>query len=504
MSPRRFGPSQVETASHTAESSHGGHGLRRDTLVYGIGGAAAQIINVAFLPIFTRIFSTSEFGALDFLLTLASMAMLFAQAGLNSALFYFYRREERAGDQRRVAATALALVAAFGLVLAVIGIIAAGPIATALLLTDAYAPTVALAFAWVPINLVGSLALDLLRLEFRPVAYSILGLGRTLLASIVGAILAGPMGYGVAGLLAAYVAIGLVGTAATLWLTRASWGRGFEAGAATRMLRFGLPLVPTGVAYWIIAYSDRYFIIQILGISAAGVYGVANRVALGVQMVIYAFEAAWWPFAYARAREPGHREHFARIFSMVTIATLVLAVLLGLFAREILLIVTTPQFVAAYPYVGILALALVVHGAYGIVSIGVQLGERTKHMAWTSGVAAIANIALNILLIPWLGILGASLATLAAYAMSTVLLFAIAQQGYRIPYYLRPTGVALLGGIAVLLAGLFMDAQVRGNTWDPGVTGLKIAIVAGCVIAAMTSGRVSLRGVMTNLRGQFS
>lgn len=462
-----------ETGAHARRSG----GLTRDTLVYGIGGAAAQIVNVLFIPIFTRIFSTSQFGALDFLLTLSAMAMLFAQAGLNSALFFFYRRQDDVTQQRQVAGTALSLTAAFGVALAVIGVIAAGPISNALLLTDTYASAVALAFAWVPINLVGSLALDLLRLEFRPVAYSLLGLGRTLLASVVGAVLAGPIGLGVAGLLAAYVVIGLAGTIVSLWIARASWTPTFGRQTTSRMLRFGLPLVPTGVAYWVIAYSDRYFIIQILGISAAGVYGVANRVAMGVQLVMYAFEAAWWPFAYARAREPGHREEFARIFRVFTIGMICIATLLGIFARELLLVLSTGTFVSAYQYVGILAMALIVHGAYGIISIGVQLGQRTKQMAWTSGLAALVNVALNILLIPRMGIFGAAAATLAAYLLSTALLFAVAQRSYAIPYSLSAPAVAAICGAGVLVIGLLLDAQVVGTGWDIGVTAVKVILL---------------------------
>lgn len=479
-------------------------GLTRETLIYGIGGGAAQIVNVSFLPIFTRIFSTSQFGALDFLLTLSSMATLFTQAGLNSALFFFYRRQDDVAAQRRVAATALSLTVAFGLVIATIGVFAAAPISNALLLTDDYAPAVALAFAWVPINVVGALALDLLRLEFRPVAYSLLGLGRTVLASVVGAVLAGPLGYGVAGLLAAYVVIGLAGAITTLWIARASWGLGFDRKTAGKMLRFGLPLVPTGIAYWVIAYSDRYFIIQILGISAAGIYGVASRVALGGQLVMYAFEAAWWPFAYARAREPGHRGEFARIFRVFTVGMIFLATLLGVFARELLLVLSTGAFVMAYQYVGVLALALVVHGAYGIISIGIQLSGRTKHMAWTSGLAALVNVALNILLIPRMGIVGAAVATLTAYLVSTSLLFVVAQRTYFIPYTLSAPAVAAIGGAALLAIGLVLDAQVVGTGWDIRITAAKVVLLGLSLAVTTWQLRLSPRAALGSLRGRPS
>jgi O-antigen/teichoic acid export membrane protein len=474
--------------------------LSRDTLVYGIGGSAAQIINVAFIPVFTRIFTPAQFGALDFLLTLNAIGVLIAQAGINSAVFYYYRRHDDTAERRAMTATALVVVGTLGAALAILGAIFAAPISRAVLLSDAYAVAVGLAFVWIPVNVIGTLALDLLRLEFRPAAYSVLGFGRTLLASAVGAVLAGPFGWGVAGMLASYVLIGLAGALVTIWLARSSLRRSYDSDAARRLLRFGLPLIPTGLAYWIIAYSDRYLIIQILGIADAGIYSLANRVSMGVQLVLYAFEAAWWPFAYARAREPDHRQLFSRIFTTFWFGMTALLVLLGLFAREILLVLSTPAFLPAYPYVGILALALVVHGAYGIISIGVQLGQRTVHMAWTSGLAAAVNIGLNLVLIPWIGILGAAIATLVAYAVSTALLFVVAQRAYPIPYRLRGAALAVAVGAGMLGAGLVLDAQATEASWALGVTAAKLALVAFGVLSISLAMHLTPQRALAELR----
>jgi O-antigen/teichoic acid export membrane protein len=205
---------------------------------------------------------------------------------------------------------------------------------------------------------------------------------------------------------------------------------------------------------------------------------------MGVQLVLYAFEAAWWPYAYARAQKPGHGEQFARIFAIVTTGTLAIAVVIGMFAREALLIITTAEFVPAYPYVGLLALALVVHGGYGIISIGVQLGERTRHMAWTSGIAATVNVALTLLLIPSLGILGAAIATLAGYVASTILLYVVAQRGYPIPYRFDTVAIGIGLGFALLAAGQLLDGSVRGATWVPMITAAKAGVACAALIIA--------------------
>jgi O-antigen/teichoic acid export membrane protein len=164
------------------------------------------------------------------------------------------------------------------------------------------------------------------------------------------------------------------------------------------------------------------------------------------------------------------------------------AVALGLFAREILFVLATPQFLTAYPYVGTLALGLVIHGAYSIVGIGVQLAQRTKYLAWTSGLAAVVNIGLNIVLIPRIGIAGAALATVAAYALSTGLLYGLAQRAYVIPYRLLPNLTLLIGSAIVLAGGLWLDSLAPGSEWSLPVTlakALILVMAVGSVAAVM-------------------
>jgi O-antigen/teichoic acid export membrane protein len=114
-------------------------------------------------------------------------------------------------------------------------------------------------------------------------------------------------------------------------------------------------------------------------------------------------------------------------------------------------------------------------------------------------VAALANIALNVLLIPWLGIAGAALATLAAYATSTILLFVVAQRGYPIPYRLGlVTGAVAVAG-ALMLTGLLLDASAPGVTWDPTVTVAKVGLAIAATLLALALLRSRLDSLIPEL-----
>src|SRR5215204_6643988 len=70
----------------------GGGGLGREirrlstqTLVYGIGGVALQLVGVITLPIFARVFSPADYGVLELGGVAAAILMIVVDGGMASA-----------------------------------------------------------------------------------------------------------------------------------------------------------------------------------------------------------------------------------------------------------------------------------------------------------------------------------------------------------------------------------------------------------------------------------
>jgi O-antigen/teichoic acid export membrane protein len=478
--------------------------LTGDALVYGIGGSANRLVGVLFVPVFTRIFSPSDYGVLDLLTTLMSLLTLFAMLGANSAVFYYYHRASDHAERGRLVSTAIVMATGLALLIALLGILFANRLGPVLVGGAHYQLAVSLTFLLLPANVAASMVLDLLRLEFRRFAFIGLGLGRTLFSSALGVALVIWTPMGIAGLIGAQAVLATLSAVVGLWLTRRLWPSPVDLRVAGQVLRFGLPLIPTGLSYWVLQYVDRYFVLGYRGTTELGIYAIANRLAGMMLVLTLAFQTAWWPFAYAHAGQPGDRELFARVFKLASAGLLAAVLLLGLFAREALIVVTTPAFVPAYAYVGLLALALVVHSSYQVVSLGVQLAARTSSMAWTSAIAAVLNLALNLLLIPRFGLWGAAVATVAAYLASTCLLYVVAQRHYPIPY--RPRQAILVGFAVVLLgsAGLLLDQLAPTVAVSLPVTTAKVGLAAlGLLLLAaylrLSIGR--LRAAVASLLG---
>src|SRR5207247_506422 len=92
-------------------------------------------------------------------------------------------------------------------------------------------------------------------------------------------------------------------------------------------------------------------------------------------------------------------------------------------------------------------------GGYIVVAIGVGRARRTQFNWVVTGAAAAVNATLNVILIPPYGMMGAAVATVAAYATMFVGMSWWAQRLYPVPYQWRRVLTAALAGIALTVAG---------------------------------------------------
>ena len=69
--------------------------LGKDSLIYGIGGVAARGLGFFLLPIYTRIFSTADYGLIELITVVCMLAFAVTAGGTDSSLeFYFTERAE--------------------------------------------------------------------------------------------------------------------------------------------------------------------------------------------------------------------------------------------------------------------------------------------------------------------------------------------------------------------------------------------------------------------------
>ncbi|MBI1795677.1 MAG: oligosaccharide flippase family protein, partial [Candidatus Eisenbacteria bacterium] len=285
----------------------------------------------------------------------------------------------------------------------------------------AYRKYLTIGAATLPFTLLVLFANDVLRVTFQPWKFIAMNVAQTVITGGITLALVLGRHLGVAGILYGKLAGDAITAALGLVLCRHAIRPVFDRATLARMLRYGAPLVPVAFAYGLISAMDRFFLQRTHTLEDVGVYAVAMKGFTLATMAISAFQLAYGPFAFARARSPEAPRLYARVFSLYAAAGSVGALAIAAFAPELVRVLAPPAYAAAASPALWLAFAAVAQGAYTVGNIGIGIALRTELLGWAAGGAALIALVANALLTPALGPTGAGAAGLAVRAAAVAL-----------------------------------------------------------------------------------
>ena len=457
-------------------------GLFRASAIYTIGNIAPKIGAFLLLPIYVRFLTQADYGALALLTSLAGILAIVYHLGLDSALMRLHF-DVQGSAQARLYSTATLFSIGLASVLTVILALTLGPFFEALFAGVAFVPLGGLALL---VALMGSLQYvpsTLFRASGQAGRFLAVNLGAFLVSSILSVVLVTLAGLGAAGVLTGQ----LVASSAVFIVTLILIGRmtpwTFDRGQLREALALGLPLLPHGVAAWALRLADRWLIALFIGLPAVdaraqvGVYAVGYQLGFVVSIVITSFNSAWSPYFFRIGNRPSGPSFYTAMTTVIIGGLLALASGVSVLAPELVAVIARPGYEAAADVLPIIAFASVFQGLYTMFVTVVFLTKRTRRLAAITLTAAGINVALNLVLIPTLGILGAAWATLGSY-----LFFAVATYAYaRGMYAMQIEWARLAAMLAIAVAGVLVG---RVLSPEPSAASGAIHAAIGLGVAA--------------------
>jgi O-antigen/teichoic acid export membrane protein len=427
--------------------------LGKHSAIYGLGGLVSRILAVLLLPLYTRYLSPSDYGKVETLIALTTVIGIVLRMGIHSAFFRFYFDSPEPEHRRRVLRTSFWFTMAMATAGLIVGVALSPQISDLLFGTTDNAELVAAAFVglWAGMNY--EQLTSLFRVEERSTAFVAASLSNVLLTIGATLILVVALDKGPIGVIVGNFTGTLLVYAALVGYRREQLGLQFDRGLLREMNRFGTPLVPTALFLWVTNFSDRLFLVRLADVTEVGLYSVGVRIASAMVLLLTAFRLAWPAFAYSIEDEGEARRTYAYVLTYLVLVATWVATALALLSPWIVDWIAAPAFDESSRVVGPLAFAAVAFGAYIVVAIGVGRARRTQFNWVVTGVAAAVNIVLNLLLIPSYGMMGAAVATVAAYITIFVGMAWWSQRIYPVPYQWRRVTTAAGAGIALAAVG---------------------------------------------------
>ena len=470
--------------------------LAKMTAGYGMVQWAGPFLSLAFTPIITRILNPDDYGTADYIMTIGSAAANLALLALSQALGAHFNDQPDPAWQRRVTGSALVLAAVNGLIVGGLIVLLAPQLAGSAPVSQGYTGLFRLVGTLLVFGLCSSVLTAAAQLALRVRWGMWLSLTQ-ILATVAGNVLfIIILRWGVTGMVLVpglmSGALCLVGLALVRPLIgRPSWA------TSRLLLHAGLWLLPATLAGWALQVADRLILAQYVSAEELGHYAIANKIASLLFVAIGPLFTAYTPLALAIQHQPDARQRYATLARYLMAAVLFAGLGLGLFAMELLIVLTRTAYLPAAVYVGFLAYMHIFGALYQILYTGGLAGKQFSSITWAVVAGTLVNLGLNVLLIPPYRLWGATAATFISYAVSPALLYMWLRRRYPVPYPAGRIGAALAVQLALLAAGLFIPPMTF-----PLRVGLKLIVwlllpVAYVMIGMLTASELQqARGLL--------
>jgi O-antigen/teichoic acid export membrane protein len=398
---------------------------------YTAASILSKLIAVALLPLYTRYLTPTDYGAAEVLFAAVVAASIVIRFGLIEAVLRFYYRSGE--DPDRVVASSWAALLWLATAAALAALPFAGPISEALL--DRSEPgltRIAIGGLWV--LTLHEYLLTLFRLEERARAFFTVTIANVLAAIALTVALVVGADEGARGLLLGSYASGALFVIGLAFVHRRRLSLRFERDLLRRMLRFGLPTMPAELSLYALNFADRIIIARMVGLAEAGLYSLAVKFAQAVNVLVRGFQLAWPPLAYSIRDDEEARRAYALVVTWFMAGCAFVVVGMWLFSRWIVRALAAPEFFASYEAVGLVSTAVTLYALYMVLLVILGRTGRTEFNFPATIAALVANVALNLLLVPPLGIVGAGIALVVSYLIVVALMYGFTQRLFAVPY----------------------------------------------------------------------
>ncbi len=432
--------------------------LTRHSIIYAVAGLLSKAAGFIMIPLYTYYLTTSDYGALE-LIDLTSYTIgMFASMGIAQAVLRYYYEYDDEKDKKKVISVAIITLWAVSLIVLPGLFFLSKRISILIFECPDYFRMFNIIFVTVVIGLSNQIPLTVLRIEEKSILYVCISLTKLLLTLSLNILFIVYLHMGVMGILIS----GLISTCVTgiflmvyiLRRVRLSYSFKF----LFSMVKYGLPLAVSTFGMFILNFGDRFMLQRLASLSDVGIYGLAYRFGMLPSFLIAGpFMMIWGPKRLDLVNMRDAKNIYASIFTYFCFIQLFLVLEISVLIKDLLILISAPEFRGAYQYVPLILLSYIFNGAYIYTQFGVILEKKTKYLAFATLFGAVLNIAGNYILIPKYQVWGASVATLISFCFIFFFTYLVAQRLYKIPYQFSRLLKMILAAAALFMTASFIN-----------------------------------------------
>lgn len=441
--------------------------LGKETLIYGTSTVVARLLNFCLVPFYTYYLATAQYGVVATLFALIALLNVIFLFGMDQSYLRFASEAE---NQRAVFQHCFYGLLIYGTLLGILIHLFARPLSMLSGIGAANVQLMHLAVWILILDMLNMIPFTKLRLQRRAWYFAGVRTASIVVNVLCNILFVAVLKKGVASIFWANIFASLM---SLLLLSPVVWEelRGgfvqYDKTLHKQMLSFAWPFVPSGLASLLVSVIDKPILVQLVGLSAVGIYQANFKIGVFMMLVVSMFDQAWRPFFLAHAKDPNARQLFARVLTFFTAASLWVLLGLSLLMPHIIqsnifgnFHLIAPQYWGGLHVIPLVLLGYFFYGLYVNFMVGPVITKKTRVLVWITLLGATVSITTNILLVPHIGILGAGCAVACSYFAMATALFIFTQKNYPLPYQYGKLALLGLLGAAVAYAAHAADGAL--------------------------------------------
>jgi O-antigen/teichoic acid export membrane protein len=450
-------------------------------LVKGSAIVFIALIGSQFVAFLLRMFlarslTVEEYGLFYAVFFFISFFEIFRDLGFGSALVKYipeFNVKKQFGKLKSSIAFTLALRAVFALFIMALLFIFSDQIASSFLKTGAAAPIIQILAVWFFVMIFLPFLSVFQSFQDMPV-YALLQFLRNFLVLILAVIIIKYFGFGVTGVALAYLIELSAVVILAFFLLRRRYPFIFRARTSItkplvkKLSFFALPVFLGGLGGLIMTNMDTLMLTGLRTLSEVGFYQVAQPVShflwyfpIALITVLFPMVSEFWARRDKKLLIGALRLLVKFSFIAIVPGTIVLIA----FPEIVINLLFGPEYLAGAAALQILSATAVPYTLFMIMSYTMQGIGKPLVSTKVVAVMAMVNFLGNLALIPFYGIEGAAVTTLASYVLGTVLLFYYSKRIIRFTAPASSLVKTILGGILTLLLILGLKSIIELSPW---------------------------------------
>lgn len=379
--------------------------LLNNSLIFAIGNFGSKIVSLFLVPLYTYHLSTSEYGALDILLTTINMLLPIISLSIYESVLRFIIDKEK--DEIMVLSNSI-MITFIGSIL----ILFAYPIFKSIKIFEGYLGYMYIililqAFQYILAQY--ARAINKLKL------FASNGILMTVILGIFNIFLLVFMDYGVEGYLISIIVTNvasIIYLGSVLKIHTKIYICKVNIPICMEMLYYSVPLIPNALLWWTMGASNRYLILYFIDSNANGIFAIAQKIPTLLAVVSSIFSQSWQLSAIEEYKSDNRSDFYSKVFYFYNMVMLLTVSAILVILKFIFNNIIEQEYFMAWEVVPFLLIGSAFNSFSVFIGTNYIASKETKGAFGTTIFGSVTTIVLSVILIPLIGIKGCAISTM--------------------------------------------------------------------------------------------